>query len=133
MVEQVGEHQGISEQFSQQEIDDFNRVYFQDKNTHDWAFFILQKSGDGQVLCFRLADKISASKKDDNFADDDMASIYFCYSDPCATPDIAGWTARLYLTMLIHLWWVANDWRIFCQTMYNRHCFIIAVRSSEVK
>lgn len=108
VIEQVGEQKGISELFSQQQVDDFNRIYFQDKNTHDWAFFILQISGDGPLTCFRLADKISANNKDNNFAVDDTESIYFCYSDPSATPDIAGWTARLYLTMLIHLWWVTK-------------------------
>lgn len=106
VIEQVGNHRGIIEEFNEQQFNDFNQTYFQEKNSSERSFFILQKENNGQLKILRLAEKINAIQKDDNFAIDDLANIYFCFSDPCATPDIAGWTARLYFTMLIHLWLV---------------------------
>lgn len=106
MVEQIGSCKAINEHFNQPQFDAFNQQYFARKNSEQQQFFIIEADGDlgDGVLYSQLADKISSNNKEANFAEAAVQNLYFCYSDPCATPDVAGWTARLYLTMIIHLW-----------------------------
>lgn len=105
VVEQIGERKSINEQFTAEQVNELNQLYFQRKNSEEQQFFIVVLKADGSLEYSKLSEKITANNKDDNFAKDDIENVYFCYSDPCAAPNIAGWTARLYITMLVHLWY----------------------------
>lgn len=104
LIEEVGECKPIAEHFSAQQVDQLNKLYFQVKECDQLSFFILERNLQGSLAYFKLADKISATNKEANFANDAVEQLYFCFSDPCATANIAGWTLRLYISMLIHLW-----------------------------
>lgn len=105
VVEQIGQRKAINELFTPDQQNELNQLYFKRKNAEQQQFFIIALNANGGLEYFQLSEKITVNNKDDNFAKDNIENVYFCYSDPCATPDIAGWTARLYITMLIHLWY----------------------------
>lgn len=73
----------------------------------DRSFFIVERNpSENSFTHSKLADKIDAVKKDENFADKQMDEIYFCFSDPCPNVEYGGWPLRLFLLMLTHLWYV---------------------------
>lgn len=103
VIEQIGAAKPIGAQFAPERIGRFNEQYFACRSSEDQQFFIVENDADDLKL-YKLSDKIDAANKEANFADANVENLYFCYSDPCPTPEVAGWTARLYLTMIIHLW-----------------------------
>lgn len=102
VIDQVGSAKAISEDFTSQQLEALTQQYFSRKSSEEQQFFIVEKNE--TVSMHTLAEKITAAEKETNFANTAVDSLYFCYADPCATPAVAGWTARLYFSMIIHLW-----------------------------
>lgn len=81
---------------------ELTRLYFAINGNADKSFFILEKRTKGFVYN-RLQDKIDAHNKEENFENDDLDALYFCFSDPSCFEN-AGWPLRLFLVALVHLW-----------------------------
>lgn len=102
----IGKSIPISQTFDETLLKSLNESYFSLANEQR-AFFIAQAHPhNNSITIDPLSAKIDAQKKDENFADADLDSIYFCFSDPCADNEYSGWPLRLFLLALIHLWYI---------------------------
>lgn len=81
------------------------------------AFFVIQTHPNNSIYVDPLFTKINAENKDGNFEDVDLENIYFCFSDPCADSEYAGWPLRLFLLALIHLWYENIKKIVFSNSM----------------
>lgn len=106
MVEKADEHKSITAELSDGELQQLNDIYFQLSNEKR-TFFILRRAADA-LDYLQLTDKIDANRTDDNFADDDLAEYYFCFSDPSTSDENAAWPLRLFLLAVTHLWFVKS-------------------------
>lgn len=91
--------------FTPAQLEALTKTYFP-LSSEQRSFFIITKNDANEFNYLKLSDKISAENKSENFANANLDEIYFCFSDPCPTPEYGGWPLRLFLLMLTHLWWV---------------------------
>lgn len=104
------------------------KIYFP-LSSEDRSFFIVERnSSDNSFTHFKLADKISAVNKTENFADAKLEEIYFCFSDPCPNAEYGGWPLRLFLLMLTHLWYLF----LFNEERFNENIINIRVISATI-
>lgn len=85
-------------------MQELTQLYFQLCNENRTFFILKRGPSDDQFTYFKLIDKINVNSKETNFSNEDLANIYFCFSDPCPNAEYAGWPLRLFLLMLTHLW-----------------------------
>lgn len=105
IFEKIAESNHIVNVFNPEHLDAFTKLYIP-LSSEQRSFFILTQNDADNFNYFKLSDKISATNRDENFADANIDKIYFCFSDPCPTVEYGGWPLRLFLLMLTHLWYV---------------------------
>lgn len=93
----------ISSEFTDDKFMSLTKLYFELPNC-ERSFFIVNH----QMEYSKLSDKINLQKTGENFADDDLATLYFCFSDPCVNSDVAGWPLRLFVIALAHFWYALS-------------------------
>lgn len=102
IFERLDESKSISDVFDEDQLNALAKLYF-NLSSENRAFFIVEKT-ENSFEHFKLCDKISVEKKEDNFDDANLDVIYFCFSDPCPNTGYSAWPLRLFLLMLTHLW-----------------------------
>lgn len=109
IIEQSNEHKAITAELPSAQLLQLHDIYFRLSNELR-SFFLLKRNGD-DLEYFKLADKIDAQRKEDNFANEQPDEFYFCFSDPCTDNENAAWPLRLFLLTLTHLWYMLTHFR----------------------
>lgn len=100
----MDQSEAITNVFDEIKLKALNEAYFSLPNDQRVFFVIKTTKDNNSIEVEKLCTVISSKEKEKNFIDANLDEIHFCFSDPCAHNDYAGWPLRLFLLALTHLW-----------------------------